>query len=64
MIYRRENNKVHEVKNLKLMHKKHLSPTFEEDTVRSIAAALDERELAWAVDELIKKGRIRGAVII
>lgn len=64
MILRNVNGKLHEVKNLKFLNKKHLSPTFEEETVRTIAAALDDEELAWAVDELTKRGRIRGTVII
>ena len=64
MIYQRERNKLKEVRNLKLLNKKHVAARFEEETVRDRAAALDDDELFWAIDELTKRGRIRGAVIL
>ncbi len=60
----RENGKIKEVKNLKMLHKNHIVSAFEEEAVRDRAAALDDEELRWAVDELTKRGRIRGAVIM
>lgn len=64
MIFVNEEGKLRPVKSLKFLHKKHVYKSFEEETVRARAAALDETELAWAVDELTKRGRIRGAVIM
>lgn len=63
-LFVRENNKVKEVKDLKRLNKNHIASAFAEETVRERAAALDNEELMWAVDELTKRGRIRGTVII
>ena len=61
---RDEKGKLHQVKNLRFLHKKHIHMAFDEEAVRDRAAALDDEELAWAVDELTKRGRIRGTVIV
>ena len=63
MIYRREKNRVVEVRNPNRLHKRHLATAFEEEAVRERALAMDDEELEWAIDALTKAGRLRGAIL-
>lgn len=57
MIYRQVDGKIKGITK-KQTGRKDYAPAFAEEAVRERAAALSDEELSWALDELIKRGRL------